>query len=102
MGCPQAALFDLDDTLALSFESPSPEMVEKLLHLLTYIPVAIVTGRDLPWMARDFLPAMITSPRVDRFYVLPEGAAQCLRWNGTSWEELYGASLPDDERVKIT
>lgn len=101
MNCPKAALFDLDDTLALSFESPSPEMIGKLRELLDLIPVAIVTGRDFPWMARDFLGLFTTSPRVDRFYVLPEGAAQCLHWEDPAWKELYTNELTDAEKAFI-
>ncbi len=95
--CPKAALFDLDDTLAESFESPSEEIIGKLLKLLDFIPVAIITGRDLQWMAADFLAKFASSPHFERFFVLPEGSAQCLQWNGNIWEELYGQTLTLEE-----
>ena len=58
MNCPRVAIFDLDDTFAESFESPSKEMIGRIIRLLERIPVAIVTGRDFPWMARDFCRAL--------------------------------------------
>jgi HAD superfamily hydrolase (TIGR01484 family) len=99
--CPRAILFDLDDTLAESFETPSKEMIERVLRLLARVPVAIVTGRDFPWMARDFLPQIARSGLTDRFFVFPEGAAQCLQWDGTEWKELYGESLSEEDRERI-
>jgi HAD superfamily hydrolase (TIGR01484 family) len=101
MTCPQAALFDLDDTLALNWESPTPEMTNRLLRVLSIMPVAIVTGRDFPWMNREFLPALALSAPANRLYVLPEGAAQSMVWNGSAWDELYGQTLEDDDRKKI-
>ena len=101
MQCPKAALFDLDDTLALSFENPSDSMLERLRKLLDYIPVALITGRDFTWMSRDFLPAIVSSPRSDRFFVLTEGAAQCFQWQDGNWKELYGSTISDGEVQKI-
>jgi phosphomannomutase len=94
-------LFDLDDTLAPSFESPTLEMLAEIHRLLYVMPVAILTGRDFSWMARDFLPAIAKMPHVERFYVLPEGAAQCWHWNEREWELLYGEKISEDERSNV-
>ncbi len=101
MPCPRAILFDLDDTLAESFETPSPEMIGRVLRLLSHVPVAIITGRDFPWMARDFLPQIARSGLAERFYVFPEGAAQCLQWDGSLWKERYGETLSEEDRAHI-
>jgi len=101
MKCPKAALFDLDDTLALSFENPSTEMVARLVRLLDRIPVALITGRDFVRMSSDFLPTIAASPHSDRFYVLTEGAAQCYQWQSDQWKELYGSTISDEEVQKI-
>ena|SRR3989344_4826423 len=101
MQCPKAALFDLDDTLALSFENPSDSMLERLRKLLDHIPVALITGRDFAWMSKDFLPTIVTSPHNERFYVLTEGAAQCYQWQSGAWKELYGSTMSDEEVQKI-
>lgn len=101
MQCPKASLFDLDDTLVESFESPTPEIIDALARLLDLMPVAIITGRDFPWMERDFLPTLTHAQHVERFFILPEGAAQCLQWDGASWKEQYGQAITDDERARI-
>src|SRR5579872_1180821 len=99
--CPKAVLFDLDDTLAPSFESPSVEAIAEIHRLLLLMPVAILTGRDFIRMAKDFLPSIAKLPNIDRFYLLPEGAAQCFQWNGQEWQLLYGETLGEDERTLI-
>lgn len=101
MQCPKAALFDLDDTLVETFEAPSPEMLQGILRMLDLMPLAIITGRDFPWMESDFLPQMVHSRNIGRFFVFPEGAAQCRWWDGREWKELYGWALTDDERTRI-
>lgn len=101
MHCPKVVLFDLDDTLAESFESPTKEMNARIILLLERLPVAIITGRDFPWMARDFLPHIAAEGRTERFYVFPEGAAQCFQWDGRGWKELYGWSISEEDRVRI-
>lgn len=98
---PKAVLFDLDDTLAFSFESPSPEAIAKLLELLRLVPVALITGRGFLWMEADFLDAFAGSPKTADFYVLPEGAAQCLQWDGSMWKEYYGEEIAADEMDRI-
>ena len=100
-GCPKAIFVDLDEQLVARFESPSPEMVDKLLAVLDRMPTSIITGRDFPWMARDFLPQIARSPHIDRFYVFPEGAAQCLQYQHGEWREIYTEHLTDEERQKI-
>ena len=101
MPLPRALLFDLDDTLAESFELPSAEMIQRVMRMLDHVPVAIVTGRDFPWMEKSFLPALTSAPHVDRFFLFPEGAAQCLQWNGTAWKEHYAYAITPEERKHI-
>lgn len=101
MHCPHAALFDLDDTLAESFKSPSPAMLARLVRLLEKMPVAIVTGRDLSWMEHDFLAEIAASPHIARFFLFPEGAAQCLQWTEGAWRYRYDNALDDGERRTI-
>jgi len=101
MECPKAVLFDFDDTLAPSFEPPSAEMVSRVSLLIQRMPVAIVTGRDFAWMDRDFLPRVATADHTERFYVMPEGAAQCFVWSGRAWKEMYGHSLGEKDRGHI-
>ena len=101
MECPKVVLFDLDDTLANSFESPTKKMNMRIIRLLDRLPVAIITGRDFPWMARDFLPQIAAEGHMERFYVFPEGAAQCFQWDGREWKEIYGWSISEEDHTRI-
>jgi phosphomannomutase len=98
---PRAALFDLDDTLAESFKLPKPEMIDRILSVLDYIPVAIITGRGLDQMKADFMRVVFESSHIEKFYLFPEGAAECLNWDGQRWQELYTTELLEEERVVI-
>ncbi|HUO50017.1 MAG TPA: HAD-IIB family hydrolase [Candidatus Paceibacterota bacterium] len=102
MNCPRAALFDLDDTLAESFQPPAPEMVDRLLAVLEHMPVAILTAAGMPRIERQFLDKMVTSRHIDRFYVLPNSAAQCFTYKSGTQECAYSLGLSETEREKIT
>ena len=101
MQCPKAALFDLDETLAESFKPPALEMTARPEELLDLLPIAVITGRTFSWVEPDFLPLIVDSPHVDRFFVFPESSAQCLQWDGGSWKSLYTFTIEDKERVRI-
>lgn len=97
----QAALFDLDETLAESFKDPSRAMISRIQALLHSIPVAIVTGRDFAGMKHDFLDQITDSPDAERFYVVCEGGAEGYAWKSGSWHKEYGTDMTDDERPAI-
>ena len=99
--CPKAIVFDLDETLAPSFEAPTLEMIAELYRLLMLMPVAVMTGRDFPSMSKGFLPAITKTKFADRFYAFPEGGAQCFQWKERQWEALYAERLFEDERATI-
>lgn len=97
MQTPRAALFDLDDTLAKSLETPSLQKIDLLKTLLARMPVAIVTGRSFDWIAPDFLPPLTTSPHIDRFYLFPEAGAEAMQWAGGAWQTLYSHSMTRED-----
>lgn len=101
MPCPRAAIFDLDDTLAESFQPPKDAMVSRLLRLLDKIPVAIMSAAGFPRIEADFLHKMARSPRIDFFYIFPNSSGQCFLHEGGSWKKAYGSVLAEDERRKI-
>ncbi len=98
---PRAALFDLDETLAESFKTPSREMIGRIHAVLSLMPFAIVTGRDFAWMKDDFLSQITDSPDAERFYVVAEGGAEGYAWKGGAWHKEYGSDLSDAERPLI-
>ncbi len=101
MQCPRAVIFDLDDTLAESFRSPSDEVLGKLRQLLEHIPVAIMTGAGFKRMESQFLDKITTSSRSDRFYVFPNSSAQCYIHEEGAWKLAYNFALSEDERARI-
>lgn len=101
MKCPAVAIFDLDDTLAESFRTPPPEILEGLQKLLELMPVAIMTGTGFQKIEDRFLPVLTAHPRSDRLYIFPASSGQAyIRKNG-SWEQVYDLALTESERAHI-
>lgn len=96
----RAALFDIDDTLAESFQPPSASMLEKLTRLLEKIPVAIISASGYPRLQRDFLPTLEKSPSVKNLYLLPNSSAQAYTWQD-GWNEEYSLLLSPEEKQRI-
>lgn len=97
---PQAMLFDLDDTLAESFQPPSDSMIEKLSELLGRMPVAIMTAAGLPRIEADFLHR-IRSAHMDRFYIFPNSSAQCFAYQDGVLTNVYDMLLRPEQREEI-
>ena len=102
MQCPRAVIFDLDDTLAESFQPPKHEMVEKLGLLLDRLPIAIMTAAGFARIEDQFLSKLISSPFISRLYVFPNSTAECYICEGGKWNTAYSESLTADERRIIT
>jgi phosphomannomutase len=101
MQLPKAALFDLDDTLAESFQPPTQEMIERLLMLLEYVPLAIITAAGFSRVETEFLDKMAISPYINRFYVFPNSASQCFVREESGWRLEYSVDLDDEDRAVI-
>jgi phosphomannomutase len=98
---PKAAIFDVDDTLAESFQPPTFGMLGKIRALMSHIPFGIISAASFPRIERDFLTPLTDSPDISRLYVLPNSSAQAYTWRD-GWNEEYSLSLAPDEREKIT
>lgn len=98
---PQAVVFDLDDTLAESFQPPSERILEKLFKLAERIPVAIMSGAAFLRIERDILKR--SPPRADasQLFVLSDNGARADVWKGDRWETAYRFPLSRDERAAI-
>ena len=99
---PRAVLFDLDDTLAESFKPPAPEMIESLKKLLKLRPIAILTAAGFPRIEAQFLEHFSDHPNIADFYIFPNSAAECFRWDGSAWKREYDEELSEIERAMIT
>ncbi len=98
----RAILFDLDDTLAESFQAPKPEMVERLSRLLEKFPIGIITAAGWPRIEEQFLTPLSVSSHIENFYVFPNSSSQCHVWENGAWKMEYNLLLTDDERARIT
>ncbi|MDO8514342.1 MAG: HAD-IIB family hydrolase [bacterium] len=102
MQCPRAVIFDLDDTLAESFQPPKHQMVTKLGLLLDRIPLAIMTAAGFTRIEDQFLSKLADSPYISRLYVFPNSTAECYVCESGKWHTAYSESLTKDERHAIT
>ncbi|MEK7509706.1 MAG: HAD-IIB family hydrolase [Patescibacteria group bacterium] len=99
---PAAIIFDLDDTLADSFQPPAAEILEKIFRLAERMPVAIMSGASFTRIERDILKRVPHQADASNLYVLSDNAARCDVWKGTEWETAYGFPLEQHERELIT
>lgn len=101
MNCPRVAIFDLDDTLAESFQAPKPEMVDKLGKLLELIPIAIMTAAGFPRIKDQFISYLEHSPHIFQFYIFPDSTAECYIWENGVWNIAYSLGLSESDRETI-
>ncbi len=101
VNCPHAAIFDLDDTLAESFQPPQPEIVQRLGKLLEFMPVAIMTAAGFPRIKDDFISKLSHSPHISRFYIFPNSTAECYMWEHGAWGLAYSLGLTESDRETI-
>ena len=99
MQCPKAVIFDLDETLAVSFQAPKPEMLARLTALQKAIPVAIMSGAGLDRIVRDVVVHLPEAPT--NLILFPNSSSQCFVHNNGSWEPEYSHLLTDNERMRI-
>ena len=99
MQCPKAVIFDLDETLAASFQAPTPTMIARLNALQAILPVAIMSGAGFDRINRDVIGHL--SPISPHFALFPNSSAQCFMHTNGSWNLVYNHVLSAEERTKI-
>jgi len=87
--CPRAVLFDLDNTIAESFQPPHPHVASRLHELLKSMPVAIMSGASFERMEKDLLPALPHDADWSRLYIFSDTAAQCYINDSGAWKSIY-------------
>lgn len=102
MQCPKAALFDLDDTLAESFQPPSASIIGRLERVLALMPVAILSAASYERIHDQIAAAFSSATRKDRFYMLPNSSAQCFVYADNNWQRAYDFTLTTEDRAMIT
>lgn len=98
---PRLMAFDLDGTLAESKQPVSAEMGEILSELLTYMPVAIMSGAGFQQFERQLLPAFPGGTHFERLFLFPTNAAACYVYKNEKWVPHYDHSFNSFERGRI-
>ena len=99
--CPRAVIFDLDNTLAESFQAPKPDVAGGLHKLLGLMPVGIMSGASFSRMEEDLLPLFPQDTDKINLYLFPDTAAQCYVWQDNSWRSIYKFAFTKNEYAKI-
>lgn len=97
---PQAAIFDLDDTLVESFQSPSEQILEKVFTLAERMPVAIMSGATFARLERDIMQRL-PAHRTAQLSVFSDNGARADVWKQGAWDTAYHFPLETEERETI-
>jgi len=97
MNAPRAAVFDLDNTLALAFEHLSPRTAEGISKLLELIPVAVMSGATIERMEEYVLPTLPSRTNLTNLYLFPNTGASCYVWNKGQWRCAYNHTFAKQE-----
>lgn len=99
MQCPKAAIFDLDETLAVSFRPPRLEMLQRINTLIDVLPVAIMSGAGFDRIKNDVTDHLAhVNPNLAIF---PNSSSQCYLFKNGMWAQVYSHLLSSEEREKI-
>ncbi len=99
MNCPKAVIFDLDETLAVSFQPPTTQMLARLTALQKLFPIAIMSGAGLDRIQRDVINHLPEQPT--NLMLFPNSTSQCYRFEDSEWKEVYSHVLSGEERILI-
>lgn len=94
--------FDLDDTLAESKSSLTPDMAEVLADLLDVIPVCVISGGRFEQFASQLLANLPERANLTELHLMPTNGTRYLRHVEGQWRELYAHDLSEDEKARAT
>jgi membrane-associated protein len=97
---PRAIIFDLDDTLAESFQPPTEDMLRRLGQLASHTPIAIMTAASHERVEKDVM-ARLTPNSSAAFYILTDSTARGYSWQKNAWKESFVIALSPEERTAI-
>ncbi|OGG79676.1 hypothetical protein A3A39_01750 [Candidatus Kaiserbacteria bacterium RIFCSPLOWO2_01_FULL_54_13] len=94
---PRAVIFDLDNTLAISF-SPLPEKTARSLSdLLHHLPVAIMSGATFERMQKYVLPHLPPHTKLANLYLFTDTCARCFVHKKGAWRRAYNRTFKKKE-----
>ena len=92
--------FDLDDTLAESKSSLSPEMAEVLGQLLDVISVCVISGGRYEQFESQLLANLPATADLTELHLMPTNGTRYIRWNGDAWDTVYAEDLSADQKSR--
>ncbi|MEK7604633.1 MAG: HAD-IIB family hydrolase [Patescibacteria group bacterium] len=98
---PDAVIFDLDGTLAVSKSPLESDMGALLSRLLLVKPVAVMSGGSYAQFQKQFFVGMPPFANYKNLYLFPTSAAQCYVWKEGQWEFLYNNPFTPEEKETI-
>ncbi|MEK7117484.1 MAG: HAD family hydrolase, partial [Patescibacteria group bacterium] len=98
---PKITIFDLDGTLTESKQPMTLKMGEVLKKLLDKMPVAVMSGADLPQFEKQFLPYLPQESNLQNLFLFPTSAAECLSFKKDRWVIEYDHLFRGDEKIRI-
>lgn len=101
MAAPRVVIFDLDSTLAESKQPITKEMAQMLKSLIDKVPVAIMSGADLPQYEHQLLPYLPADTKLENLFLFPTSAAECLAYTGAEWKDVYDYLISPEDKEKI-
>ncbi len=93
-------VFDLDGTLAESKSAIDEEMGKLLAALLRVVPVAVISGADLPQFKEQILAHLPHDADLARLSLLPTCGTRFFQYTDT-WNKLYSEDLSEAQKRKI-
>lgn len=93
-------VFDLDGTLAESKSAIDEEMATLLATLLRVVPVAVISGGDLPQFEKQILAHLPHDADLGRLSLLPTCGTRFYQYTDT-WKKLYSEDLSEAQKRKI-
>ncbi len=98
----KALAFDLDGTLAESKNDMTEEMGSVLASLLTYMPLAIVSGASKnQFMSQCIQHIPASEDQFKNLYLFPENGASLYVFRHGGWVAHYEENLSDIQKTKI-
>ena len=93
-------VFDLDGTLAESKSAIDEEMATLLVALMRVVPVAIISGGNLPQFEKQILAHLPHDADLGRLSLLPTCGTRFYQYIDT-WKKLYSEDLSEAQKRKI-
>lgn len=98
---PRLAIFDLDNTLAVSKQPLDAAMADALTRLLVLMPVAVISGGSFEQLATQVASQLSFVSLLSQLYLLPTSGAALYSFDSGVWNTEYEELLSREERDTV-